>query len=114
MTLCIKLCYAQKEITYSLGAFGGLTSTFTYDQGINKDARYQSKYGVDFIPGGIHVGVDFNGFGFMIDPQLSQIGQSFNILNTVGGQVGNRKINLTYFQIPLSYKKHIIDLSFLK
>jgi len=114
MTLGISLCHAQKEVTYSLGAFGGITSTFTFDEGINKDARYEPKYGVDFIPGGIHIGIDFNGYGFMVDPQVTQIGQSFNILNTVGGQVGERQVNLTYFQLPLSYKKHVIDLSFFK
>jgi hypothetical protein len=97
-----------------MGLFGGVTSTFTFDEGINKDARYEAKYGLDFIPIGFHAGVDFQGYGFMVDPQLTQIGQSFNVLNTVGGEVGKRSINLTYFQLPLSYKKHIIDLSFFK
>lgn len=50
----------------------------------------------------------------MIDPQLTHMGQKFNILNTQGGQVGERAINLTYFQLPFSFKKHIIDLSFFK
>lgn len=106
--------YAQKEITYSVGAFGGITSTFTFDEGINIDPRYQAKYGVDFIPGGVHLGVDYMGFGFMIDPQITQIGQTFNILNTQRGQVGERSVSITYFQLPFSYKKHIIDLSFFK
>lgn len=105
---------AQKEVTYSLGLFGGLTSTFTFDEGINIDPRYQAKYGADFIPLGIHAGVDYEGFGFMIDPQITQIGQSFNILNTQRGQVGERSVSITYFQLPFSYKKHIIDLSFFK
>lgn len=105
---------AQKEVTYSLGLFGGITSTFTYDEGITVDPRYQAKYGINFIPMGLHAGVDLNGFGFMIDPQLSTIGQTFNILNTQGGQVGERSISLSYFQLPFSYKIHIIDLSFFK
>ncbi len=109
-----EICSTQKEVTYSLGVFGGFTSTFTFDEGINKDPRYQAKYGADFIPVGIHAGIDFMDFGFMVDPQLTQIGQSFNILNTQGGQIGQRKINTTYLQLPFSYKKHIIDLSFFK
>ncbi|GCC51367.1 hypothetical protein SanaruYs_15920 [Chryseotalea sanaruensis] len=106
--------YAQKEITYSVGAFGGITSTFTFDDGISIDPRYQAKYGANFVPGGIHLGVDYMGFGFMVDPQVTQIGQTFNVLNTQRGQVGERSVNITYFQLPFSYKKHIIDLSFFK
>lgn len=107
-------CWAQRELTYSLGLFGGLTSTFTYDEGITVDPRYQAKYGADFIPLGLHAGVDLNGYGFMIDPQLTTLGQTYNILNTQGGQVGERDIKLSYFQVPFSYKHHIIDLSFFK
>lgn len=107
-------CRAQREITYSLGIFGGITSTFTYDEGISRDIRYQPKYAADFVPIGVHAGVDLNGFGFMIDPQVSQVGQTFNILNSQGGQVGERAVNLTYIQLPFSFKKHIIDLSFFK
>lgn len=107
-------CLAQKEVTYSVGLFGGITSTFTYDKGIQVDPRYQAKYGADFIPIGLHAGVDLDGYGFMIDPQLTTIGQTFNILNTQGGQVGERTIHLTYLQLPFSYKHHIIDLSFFK
>ncbi|MCZ8216785.1 MAG: outer membrane beta-barrel protein, partial [Cyclobacteriaceae bacterium] len=106
--------YAQKEVTYSVGVFSRLTSTFTFDEGINIDPRYQAKYGAHFVPGGIHAGVDYMGFGFMIDPQITQIGQSFNILNTQRGQVGERNVKITYLQLPFSYKKHIIDLSFFK
>jgi hypothetical protein len=116
--LCVAIavapCYAQKEVTYSLGVFAGATSTFTFDEGINKDPRYQAKYGADFVPFGVHAGIDFDGFGFMIDPQVMQLGQSFNILNSAGGQVGDRKVSMTYLQLPFSLKKHIIDLSFFK
>jgi hypothetical protein len=114
LAFSVEICSAQKEVTYSLGVFGGLTSTFTFDEGISKDPRYQAKYGAHFIPAGIHAGIDFMGFGFMVDPQLTQIGQNFNILNTQGGQVGERRISATYLQLPFSYKKHIIDLSFFK
>lgn len=107
-------CLAQKEVTYSLGVFAGVTSTFTFDEGINKDPRYQAKYGADFVPIGLHAGIDFHGFGFMVDPQLTQLGQSFNMLNNAGGQVGDRKVSMTYVQLPFSLKKHIIDLSFFK
>jgi hypothetical protein len=108
------LTLAQREVTYSIGVFGGFTSTFTYDEGINQDSRYQTKYNARFVPGGIHAGIDFDGYGFMIDPQLTQVGQSFNIVNITGGQVGERVVSQSYLQIPFSFKKHIIDLSFFK
>lgn len=105
---------AQKQYSYAIGLFGGLTSTFTHDEGILSDQRYQNQYKANVKLGGLHAGIDFEGFGFMIDPQFLEIGQSFSILNTQGGQVGERAIRLSYLQIPITYKKHIIDLSFFK
>jgi hypothetical protein len=103
LAFSVEICSAQKEVTYSLGVFGGFTSTFTFDKGINKDPRYLAKYGADFIPVGIHAGVDFMGFGFMADPQLTRIGQNFNLLNTQGGQVGERRISATYLKsVPIT------------
>lgn len=98
----------------SFGIFTGLTVPYTFDEGINKDARYQIKYDVKFAPIGVHFGVDYDGYGFMLDPGVIRIGQNFNVINIQGGHVGERKINLTYFQVPFSLKLHIIDLSFFK
>jgi hypothetical protein len=108
------IAYAQKEVTYSVGLFGGISSTFSNDEGVSSDPRYQYRYNIRTIPIGLHLGIDFKGYGFMIDPQITQMGQQFNFINTSGGQVGKRDIQQTYFQIPFSYKKHIIDLSFFK
>lgn len=98
----------------SLGVFTGITIPYTFDEGINKDARYRIKYNVKFAPIGIHYGVDYDGFGFMIDPSVTKIGQNFNVINISGGDVGERNIDLTYFQLPIGLKLHIIDLSFFK
>jgi hypothetical protein len=98
----------------SLGVFSGITVPYTFDQGINKDPRYRIKYNVKFMPIGVHYGVDYDGYGFMLDPSVIQLGQRFNVINTTGGQIGERKIDLTYFQLPVSFKLHIIDLSFFK
>ncbi|MCZ8355777.1 MAG: outer membrane beta-barrel protein [Cyclobacteriaceae bacterium] len=114
LVLFYSLAFAQKEVTYSIGIFSGISSSFINDEGISQDARYKYKYNVRTIPFGVHLGLDFNGYGFMIDPQITEVGQIFNILNTNGGQVGRRDIRQQYFQIPFSYKKHIIDLSFFK
>lgn len=98
----------------SLGIFTGITVPYTFDEGINKDSRYRIKYNAKFAPFGIHYGVDYQGFGFMIDPSITKIGQNFNVINISGGDVGERNIDMTYFQLPIGFKLHIIDLSFFK
>lgn len=106
--------FAQKVI--SAGVFTGITVPFTLDKGIDSDARYQKKYDVKLAPIGFHYGIDFEeaGFGVFTSPGLIRIGQNFFVVNTVGGQTGERKVNYSYLQIPLSFKVHIIDLAFFR
>jgi hypothetical protein len=110
--LGINSAYSQQ--VNSLGVFTGITVPYTFDEGINKDARYKIKYNVKYSPVGIHYGVDYDGYGVMIDPCILRIGQNFNVTNIYGGQVGERKIDLTYFYFPAGLKLHLIDLSFFK
>jgi len=105
---------AEAQQVNSLGIFTGITVPYTYDAGINKDSRYRIKYNVKFAPFGVHYGVDYQGYGVMIDPSITRIGQSYNVINIQGGDVGERNIDLTYFQFPAGFKLHIIDLSFFK
>lgn len=99
---------------HSLGIFTGFTAPYTWDEGILKDPRYREKYRVKFAPFGIHYGIDFEGYGFTFDPVIFQAGQSFNVINVAGGDVGERKINLTYMKVPMGFKLHMIDLHFFK
>jgi hypothetical protein len=112
--LLLDVSMASGQQVNSVGIFTGLTIPYTFDAGINKDPRYRTKYNVKFAPVGVHLGIDYEGYGFMIDPSIIKIGQHFNVINIDGGEVGERAINLTYFQIPLSLKLHLIDLSFFK
>lgn len=112
LTVCNLIGNAQQ--VNSLGIFTGITVPYTFDSGINKDARYRIKYDVKFAPFGVHYGVDYDGYGVMIDPSITKIGQNFNVINNQGGHVGERKIDLTYFQLPAGVKLHIIDLSFFR
>jgi hypothetical protein len=105
--------FAQTKIV-SLGLYTGITSTYTWDEGINADPRYNPQYDLKMSPIGLMYGVDYTGFGFLLTPGLISTGQNFNVVNTVGGQEGIRKINLQYFQVPVALKIHLIDLSFLK
>jgi hypothetical protein len=98
----------------SLGIFTGLTVPFTLDEGVNKDSRYLARYEVKAAPIGIAYGVDYQGYGFVINPSLIRIGQNYHVINTVGGQEGLREINMEYLNIPIGLKLHVIDMSFFK
>jgi hypothetical protein len=98
----------------SIGVFTGITLPSTFDSGINRDSRYQQRHQVKLAPIGISYGVDYHGYGFVITPSLVNIGQDMNIVNTVGKYEGTRSINMQYLQIPIGFKLHVIDLSFLK
>lgn len=105
--------YAQPK-QVSLGVFTGITAPYTWDEGIYNDSRYQPRYEVKLAPIGFAYGVDYDGYGFVVTPSLIRIGQNFNMINTVGGDEGTRKINMQYLQVPVALKLHMIDLSFFK
>jgi hypothetical protein len=105
--------YAQPK-QVSLGVFTGITAPYTWDEGIYDDARYQARYEVKFSPIGLAYGVDYEGYGFVVTPSMIRIGQNFNMINTVGGDEGKRKITMQYLQVPVALKVHVIDLSFFK
>ena len=98
----------------SLGVFSGVTTTITWDQGINRDSRYNPRYDVKLAPIGVNFGVDYQGFGFVVTPGIINIGQNFHMVNTVGGHEGTREINMQYVTLPLAIKLHMIDLSFFR
>lgn len=106
--------FVKAQEVYSLGLFTGISVPYTWDGGINSDPRYRDRFDIKFSPIGVHYGVDKEGYGIMVDPTLIRIGQNFNILNTTGGEIGLRRIDLTYVQVPISLKLHIIDMSFFK
>lgn len=98
----------------SLGVFSGITTSYTWDQGIYNDSRYKARYDVKAAPFGIAYGMDYDGFGFVFNPSLITIGQNFYALNTVGGHEGLRKVNMRYLSVPIGLKLHMIDLSFFR
>lgn len=106
------LALGQKVV--SMGVFTGLTAPFTLDQGISEDPRYQYRYLVKYVPIGFNFEIDYDGFGMIVSPSYLKNGQNFNVLNSVGGQMGIRKISMQYLDIPIGFKLHVIDLSFFK
>lgn len=104
----------KAQITYEAGLLTGVTVPYTWDTGINRDPRYKVRYDLKFAPITFHIGYDKWGYGLMLDPGVINTGQYFNVINTQGGVVGVRKINMSYAQLPVGVKIHVIDLSFFK
>jgi hypothetical protein len=111
--LLVTQSYGQERII-SLGIFTGGTTTYSWDEGVNRDPRYETRYDVKLAPIGISYGVDYEGYGFVLTPGLMNLGQKYDVINTVGGQEGVRKAKLQYLNLPIAFKVHIIDLSFFK
>jgi hypothetical protein len=103
------LCSAQVRIV-SFGGLTGLTSTYTWDQGINDDSRYKPGNGLKFSPLGLSYGVDYDGLGFEISPQVFSEGQNFNVIDYKGVNNGTRKISLQYLNVPVAIKLRLISL----
>jgi hypothetical protein len=107
-------CAPAQTRTVTLGIFTGITSSYTWDEGISQDARYRARYDIKFAPVGINYGIDYTNFGFIISPGLINVGQNYFVVNTAGGHEGLRKIDLQYLNLPVAMKFHLIDMSFLK
>ncbi|UYN85847.1 MAG: outer membrane beta-barrel protein [Cyclobacteriaceae bacterium] len=114
LLLACSILEATGQEVHSLGVFTGLTIPYTWDDGFNKDPRYRIKYNLKYAPIGVHYGVDRPGFGLTFDPSIFKTGQYFNVINTSGGDVGERKINMTFIHAPIGFKLHMIDMSFFK
>ncbi len=99
--------YAQHS-SVSFGIYTGVTASFTSDEGIKKDPRYQGRFEAKFAPVGVNIGLDYEAFGIMLSPGLINVGQNFYVVNTQGGQDGMRKIDLQYLTVPLSFRIHLI------
>src|SRR5690349_14268448 len=100
---------SAQNYTVSLGVFTGATSSYIWDEGVARDPRYETRYDVRFAPVGVAYGIDYDGFGFILTPSLINVGQKYNVINTVGGEEGTRSGKLSYLNIPAAFKFHIID-----
>jgi hypothetical protein len=112
--LALSLSSMAQQYSMALGIYTGMTVPYTYDKGINSDPRYQERYSAKFAPIGFMLSVDYSGFGLMTNPGVIKLGTNYSIVNTEGGHDGRRIINLTYVQVPVAFKLHIIDLSFFR
>jgi hypothetical protein len=107
-------CSGNAQNVISFGIFTGISMPFTFDQGISSDPRYTARNDIKLCPIGINYGIDYDGFGFNFSPGIITTGQNFNVVNTFGGREGVRKIKMTYLNIPVGVKLHLIDLRSVK
>lgn len=105
---------AVSQNVESFGVFAGLNAPFTIDQGLQKDPRFLGQLTVRATPIGFNYGMDYVGYGFLISPSYTQIGQKFIIQNTSGGHAGTRNVTMNYFNVPVALKLHINDISFFR
>lgn len=118
IALCLFLVSAFQNLLAqtieSYGVFGGFNIPITIDKGLDKDPRYQARFSIRGTPIGFHYGYDRPGFGYVISPSYLTIGQKYTILNSTGGDVGTRDIEMNYFSLPIALKFHVNDLSFFR
>jgi hypothetical protein len=111
--LCAQITLAQ-QYSVSFGLYTGVTGSYTTDEGIKKDPRYEARFEAKYAPVGINIALDYEAFGLMLSPGLIHVGQNFYLVNTLGGQDGLRKIDQQYLTVPLSLKFHIVRFSAFK
>jgi Outer membrane protein beta-barrel domain len=105
---------ANAQNVEAFGVFGGLNVPITVDQGLQKDTRFVGRFTLRATPVGFTYGYDHVGFGFVLSPSYTQIGQQFIIRNTAGGDVGVRNVKMDYFSVPVALKLHVNDLAFFR
>jgi hypothetical protein len=116
LMLCLSLCWSghAQRFSISAGAYSGMTASYTSDEGIKKDPRYQGRFEAKFAPIGIDFGVDYERFGVMVSPGLVNLGQNFYVVNNFGGQDGLRTIDLKYLNVPVALKFHLVNFTAFK
>lgn len=114
LILLVGFKHGYSQNVESFGVFGGFNVPVTFDEGLNKDPRYEGKVTFRATPVGFTYGYDRVGFGFVLTPSLTKIGQKFLVKNTVGGDVGIRDVQMDYFNLPVALKLHLNDLSFFR
>jgi Outer membrane protein beta-barrel domain len=116
LLLFLSLCWSghAQRFSISAGVYSGMTASYTADEGIKKDSRYQGRFEAKLAPIGINFGVDYERFGLMVSPGLVSLGQNFYLVNNFGGQEGLRKTDLKYVNVPVTLKFHLVHFTAFK
>ncbi|MFZ6013786.1 MAG: outer membrane beta-barrel protein [Bacteroidota bacterium] len=92
----------RAQIQVHLGATTSVNATFVLDKGLSEDPRYSSTYTYKWSPVGFNFGVDFGRkFGLSLESILSKQGQIYDMINKAKEVSGERKIDVSYLNLPL-------------
>lgn len=105
MLILIFSSVSAQFVKFHLGATSGINSTIELDKGIAEDPRYNSTYSYAISPVGFTAGVDLSKkFGISLEGIKSFQQQVYQILDAAEQVKGERKIELSYIQLPLLFK----------
>ena len=94
------------QVKLHVGVNSGYNATFVLDKGLSDDPRYAAQATYHSSPFGLALGIDLaETFGLQLESILSNQGQVYNIVDAAKNQLGERKIDLQYINIPLLFQK---------
>jgi hypothetical protein len=94
------------QVKFRVGLNSGYNATFVLDKGITDDPRYGAEATYNFSPIGATFGAELtDNFALQLESLISNQGQVFKIIDAASKQVGERKIDLQYVNIPLLFQK---------
>jgi hypothetical protein len=97
--------FGWSQVKLHIGANTAVNASFVLDKGLSEDPRYNSQMTYTFAPIGATFGVDFkSGFSLQLESILSKYGQVYEIINVAKQSIGERKIDLTYINLPLLFR----------
>lgn len=90
------------QLRVHIGANTAVNTSFVLDKGLKEDPRYNSKMTYTLSPIGLAFGLDFrSGFSLQLESILAKYGQIYQIVNVAQQVVGERRIDMTYINLPL-------------
>ena len=96
---------SMAQVQVHFGATTAVNATFVLDKGLSEDPRYSSSYTYKWAPVGFNFGMELGRkFGLSLESILSKQGQIYKIIDAAEKIKGERKIDLSYIQLPLLMK----------
>lgn len=102
---CFFTTRGHAQVNIHLGATTAVNATFVLDKGLAEDPRYNSTYTYKWAPVGFNFGIDLGRkFGLSLESILSKQGQIYKMIDAAEQIKGERKIDLSYLQLPMLMK----------
>lgn len=100
--VCFVATKSVAQIQVHLGATTAVNATFVLDKGLSEDPRYNSSYTYKWAPVGFNFGLILGRkFGLSVESILAKQGQVYKMIDAAEKIKGERRIDLSYLQLPL-------------